>query len=125
VIVVTFNGQQQDVSSIELFSIALDQFDRVDQFELWLSAPRGQSICMLRSGSNAWLMYLGHSDGDGGFTSQGETGRIGVASYKLSNGQIDEYPLSRCIEVEQCYKALAYFFVNEGSKPEWVSWHES
>jgi len=76
---------------------------------------------MLRNGTNAWLMYLRHHEGDNGFTSQGETGRIGVASYELSNGQVDEYPLSWCIEIEQCYKALAYFFVNEGSKPEWVS----
>lgn len=24
----------------------------------------------------------------------------------------------------QCYKAIAYFFVNEGAKPEWIRWHE-
>ena len=123
-IVVTFNGKRQEVSSIEQLSVALDQFDQVDQFEVWLSASRGQAICMLRNESNAWLMYLRY-DGDSGFTSQAKTGRTGVASYKLSNGQVDEYPLSWCIEVEQCYKALAYFFANEGGKPEWVSWHEN
>ena len=121
-IVVTFNGKQQEVSSIEQFGVALDRFDQVGEFEVWLSASQGQAICMLRNGSNAWLMYLRH-DGDTGFTSSAETSRTGVAYYTLSNGQVDEYPLSWCIEVEQCYKALAYFFANEGGKPEWVSWH--
>ena len=123
-IVVTFNGKQQEVSSIEQFGVALDRFDQVGEFEVWLSASQGQAICMLRNGSNAWLMYLRH-DGDTGFTSNAETSRTGVASYTLSNGQVDEYPLSWCIEVEQCYKALAYFFANEGGKPEWVPWHEN
>ena len=123
-ITVTFNEQQQDISSIEDFGAALDRFDRVDQFELWLSSSFGQSISMLRNGSNAWLMYLRH-DGDSGFTSHGNASRTGTEAYKLSNGQVDEYPLSFCIDVEQCYQALAYFFVNDGSKPEWVSWQES
>ena len=124
-VTVTFNGQDQGISSIEQLGIMLDQFDRIDEFELSLSAPKGQSIHMLRHGSNAWLMYFRHSDGDSGFTSLGQTGREGVASYRLSNGHVDEYPLAWGIDVEQCYKALAYFFVNGGSKPEWISWHES
>jgi len=49
----------------------------------------------------------------------------GSASYVLSNDQVDEYPLSWCIDIEQCYKAMAYFFVNNGAMPSWVSWHES
>jgi hypothetical protein len=70
-------------------------------------------------------MYLRHNDGDSGFTSQGEADRAGMVSYKLGSGQVDEYPLSWCIDLEQCYKALVYFFVNEGSSPERISWHES
>ena len=33
--------------------------------------------------------------------------------------------LNDSIDVEQCYKALAFFFVNEGAQPDWVSWHAS
>jgi hypothetical protein len=97
--VVIFNGQRQEVLSIEELNVALEQFNQVDQFEFWLSATRGPSICMLRNRSNAWLMYLRH-EGDSGFTSRGETNRIGTAAYTLSNGQVDEYPLSWCIVVE-------------------------
>jgi hypothetical protein len=124
VVAVRFNGQQQEIASIEEFVSALDRFDREEQFELWLSSSQGQSICMLRNGLNAWLMFLRHN-GDSGLTSQGNASRTGVDEYRLSNGQVDEYPLSLCIDLEQCYKAVAYFFVNEGGKPGWVPWRES
>jgi hypothetical protein len=35
VIAVRFNDQQQDISSIEQFGIALDRFDRAAEFELF------------------------------------------------------------------------------------------
>ena len=124
-VTVTFNDQEQDIRSIEQFGVALDKFARIKEFELWLASPQGQSICMLRNGPNALLMYLRHKDGDSGFTSRGDAQSSGLAPYTLGNGQVDEYPLSWCINVEQCYKALAYFFVNNGSKPEWVSWQEA
>ena len=121
---VMFNGQSEDIASIEEFGSALDRFDRSDTFELWLSAADGASMVMLRSECHAWLMYLRH-DGDAGFHSMGQPSRSGTAAYTLGNGQVDDYPLAWCIDVEQCLKALAYFFVNEGSRPEWVAWHES
>ena len=120
---VTFQGQSETIASVEQLGSALNRFDRKQEFELWASVPNGPSMCMLRSGENAWLMYLRHV-GDSGFRSLGSSGRLGVAGYTLANGQIDEYPLSWCIELEQCYKAVSYFFGNEGAKPEWVIWHE-
>jgi hypothetical protein len=71
---------------------------------------------MLRNGEFAWLMYL-RFEGDSGFVSQG------VASFELSNGQIDEYPRAWCIDIEKRYKALVFFYVNEGAQPDCVSWH--
>jgi hypothetical protein len=125
VIAVSFNGAQEDIGSIEALGIALDRYDRVAQFELWLSrVPLGPSICMLRNGERAFLMYLRFPE-DSGFVSAGGLAAEDQVEYTLSNGQIDAYPRSWCIPVEQCYKALAYFFVNEGLQPEWVAWHES
>jgi hypothetical protein len=109
--------------SIEAFSIELDVFDGEPAFELWLRVPNGTSMSMLRNGPNAFLMYL-RFRGDSGFTSRASPAKPGTASFRLSNGQEDEYPLSWCIDVEQCYKALAYFFVNNGDKPDWVQWHQ-
>lgn len=118
---VIFNGVSEPIVSIEQLGEALDRFDRYPRFEVWLSAQDGPSICMLRSEAHAWLMYLRFA-GDGGFVSQGQPGASGFVSYTLANGQIDEYPLAWCLDLEQCYKALAYFFVNKGARPEFVSW---
>ena len=123
-VTITFNGECQSIATIERFSVALDRFYKTEQFELWVLFEGGPSVCMLRNGENAWLMYL-RFEGDSGYTSHKKNSKPGSASYVLSNGQVDEYPHSWCIDVEQCFKALAYFFVNKGAKPDWISWHES
>jgi hypothetical protein len=123
-VAITFNDQAESIASIEEFGIALDRFNCSPKFELWLSVEGGPSICMLRNGEHAWLMYL-RFEGDSGFVSQGELSTQGGASYELANGQVDEYPLAWCIDVKQCYKALAYFFANGGAQTDWVSWHAS
>lgn len=78
---------------------------------------------MLRNGDDAWLMYLRHK-GDSGFSSRSGSDRSGSASFMLSNGQFDTYPLSWCVDVDQCYRAMAYFYENAGARPEGIEWHE-
>jgi hypothetical protein len=115
------NDRELDVTTVEKLGAALDAADAEEAFELWASVPTGPAMSMLRNGSSAWLMYL-REPGDSGFRSAGNESRQGVAAYRLSNGQVDEYPLSWCIDVEQCYKAITYFCVNGGAKPAWVDW---
>lgn len=123
-IAISFNGCDEDIDSIEAFSLALDRYDGSSQFELWLSLAKGPSMCMLRNGEYAFLMYL-RSPADPGFVS-GTAANVGAeVQYMLSNGQIDEYPQAWCVPVEQCYKALAYFFVNDGQRPKWIAWHDA
>jgi hypothetical protein len=121
---ITFNGKSHAITSIEEFGGALDQFNRDSKFELWAYVPDGPSMCMLRNGPHAWLMYL-RFEGDAGFVSRGDLSKTGDISYTLSNGQVDQYPLSWCIELERCYQALAYFFVNAGAQPDWIARQES
>jgi hypothetical protein len=68
---------------------------------------------------------LDHDDADFSFSSRGDLTKTGEISYTLSNGQVDRYPLSLCVENERCYQALTYFFVNGGAKPNWITWKES
>ena len=117
----TLNGRSLDASSLEQLGVQLDLIDEHAQFELWISRPFGPSLCMLRHGENAWLMHL-RSPGDSGSRSSGHPQRPGSARYTLSNGQVDDHPLSFCIDVEQCYKAIAYFYVNDGARPAWINW---
>src|SRR5215475_7936569 len=102
---IRFNGEDQPIASIEELGLALDRFDLTPLFELWIATGEGPSMLMLRNADHAWLMYLRY-EGDSGFVTQGDQTRSGFCKYELSNGQIDEYPLSWCIELEQCYKAI-------------------
>lgn len=78
---------------------------------------------MLRNGDHAWLMYL-HFNGDGGVVSNGDQREQGNCIYTLSNGQTDEYPLSWCVNLAECYRALAHFFANEGERYKFITWQE-
>lgn len=121
---VSFNGVEEAISTVEALQAAIDRFDEQERFELWVSGSEGPSLCMLRNGEHAFLMYL-RFPGDSGFVSNGTAAAEGAVEYRLSNGQLDEFPASWCIPVEQCYKALVHFFINEGQRPEWLVWHES
>ena len=112
------------IQSIEEFGTALDDFDSREDFELWLNLTDGPALCMLRHADAAWLLYLNH-ESDSGYTSIGNPQAHGSVQYRLSNGQVDEYPAAWCLDVEDCYKALVYFFVNEGLRPDWIKWQES
>ncbi|MGY4479646.1 hypothetical protein [Bradyrhizobium sp. USDA 3364] len=105
----SFNGIDSEVGSVEQLGLELDRFHEQQQFELWLSTPIGQAIAMLRNGEHAWLMYL-RFNGDDGFVTKGEDNSGQMVGYCLANGELNEHPLSWCIDLEQCYKAIAYFF---------------
>ena len=116
-----FNGQSQHIDSAEALARALEGFDRHPVFELVCSATHGQALFMLRNGSEAWLMYLRH-DGDSGFHSLGHDDAQGTASFRLSNGQFDDCPRAWCIDLAQCYQAVAYFVAHDGGQPGWLRW---
>jgi len=123
VVTVIFNDEHKDVSSIEELNEALTRFDDEPNFDLWVSIPDGPMINMIRNGPDAFLMYLRFAE-DTGFTSRSHVPRVGTASFRLANGQVDDFPLSWCIDREQCYKAVAHFCANEGERPKWIAWHE-
>lgn len=117
---IEFNGIDVPIDSLEQLGVVLKNFDRTTEFELWISAGSFPSMCMLRNGEHAWLMYMRSEDDS--VHSIGEYGGNESCRFSLSNGQLDEYPLSWCIDVEQCYKVITYFYVNEGAIPAWVKW---
>jgi hypothetical protein len=118
---ISFNGADLSIGSVEELGSFLDWLDRIAQFEFWIRADHGPSMCMLRNGEDGWLMYL-QFHGDGSFVTQGDRRRKGTCTYELANGQIDEYPLSWCIDLKQCYEAIAYFFANNGARWDVVAW---
>jgi len=118
-----FNGESQLVTSTDHMSRLLSQYNKTPEFELWATSSNGPSLCMLRNGGHAWLMYLRQA-GDSGFSSRSGTDCETTVEYRLANGQCDEYPLAWCIDVRQCYEAFAFFFENAGARPESILWKE-
>jgi hypothetical protein len=88
------------------------------------------------------LMYLRHDDGDTGFTSRNpmydESDTLGglafdcrygrdhvlVITYRLSNGQADEFPASWALPESDIMGALEYFVEHEGRRPPFIQWHD-
>jgi hypothetical protein len=121
---VIFNGTDFSCGLIEEFGVTLDRFDSEPQFELRVSTQNGRSIAMLRNGDHAWLTYL-RFQGDSGVVTRGDQGTGGSCTYRLANGEVNEIPLSWCVDLEQCYRTIAYFFVNDGARYDFVDWQEA
>ena len=94
---ISLNDDSAKCGSTAELADKLDEIRGSDQAEVWLSAARGSSICLLKSEENIFLIYLREA-GDSGFHSLGAKARAGSFSVRLANGQIDEYPLSWCVE---------------------------
>lgn len=119
----SLNDRALDAHSAKAFDAALNEANAKPEFELWASIPDGPSMCMLRNGANAWLMYLRHP-GDAGFRSIGaETS--GAVRYTLSNGQADEYPAAWCIDVSTCLDAFRSFYQRDGARPQFIGWADT
>ncbi|MEF2265238.1 Imm1 family immunity protein [Janthinobacterium sp. LS2A] len=119
------HGEPRVVDSIPMLEQALLEARTLAQCELWLTmaevAEQGPALCMLRNGGNAWLMYLSGQD-DLSFHSLGDEEETGECSYLLANGQVDVYPETWCVDVEQCQRAIVAFFKTGGARPAGIAW---
>jgi hypothetical protein len=121
---VTANGKALDANSLEELDESIAGVADLRSLELSISLICGPSLIMLRSDECAFLMYL-RGEGDNGFVSGTPEPIAPTAKFRLANGQVDEYPLAWCIPVDDCFKAVFFFYVNAGLRPEWLAWHES
>jgi hypothetical protein len=62
---------------------------------------------------------------DSGFVSDSQSNNSNLVDFIMANGQVDEYPLSWCIDKERAYKVLEYFYVNSGEQSPHIKWLES
>lgn len=123
----TINDRFYEGESIEGFGQLLNEINGLINAEVWLAAPNGATICLLKSAKNAVLIYLRDED-DNGVHSVGDESKQGKFQLQLPNDDptdpINDYPLSWCIELENAYKVLSYFFVNNGEKSPFIDWSE-
>ena len=120
---VTVNGQVTAIESTKHLDAVLAAGVDAMQ-EVWLTSPRGASLCMLRSGDHALLIFL-RAPGDTGFTSRSETPVVGAPAvrFRLANGQVDEYPSAWTVRTARAVEALELFLRTEERAP-FIVWHD-
>jgi hypothetical protein len=125
VITLEINGEPLPVSSPADLRQHLSASASEQYREVWLSIESGPSLCVLINGNCGWLMYL-RDDGDAGFSSRNpsfaeNTDRL--IEYRLSNGQIDEFPASWAVDETSIAQALEYF-LRFKTRPPIIAWHD-
>ena len=99
--------------------------------EIWIHTEETEdgerAMMALINGNYGWLMYI-NEEGDSGLSSRNpnyeradEDGK--TMDFMLSNGQLDKYPLSYVLPVEQVMKALDYF-EKYHELPQFIVWHD-
>jgi ribosomal protein L7/L12 len=140
----SINSHTSPIDSVAELRQKLAHFASEQFREIWLSIqPGGPCLCALLNTNVGWLMYLRHDQGDSGFSSRnpmfdesdatlsglafdGRFGRdrVPVITYRLSNGQKDDFPASWALPEPDIMRALEYFVQHEGRRSPFVRWHD-
>jgi len=119
------NGATYDVTSPDELRASLTEAASAEFAEIWLNAGDGwPAICALVHSDAAWLMFLRY-EGDAGFSTRNPNyagPQEATIEYRLSNGQMDEYPASWDVSTTEAIRALEYFFSNQAMAP-WLGWY--
>ena len=81
------------------------------------------ALTALVNGDVGWLMYLRY-DGDAGFSSRNPDYNgdpSATVSYRLSNGQVDQYPAAWTYSRQVIFETMRTF-AREGRVPASVAW---
>jgi hypothetical protein len=137
------NGHSSRVASVAEFRRALIPFALHEFREISIDIEEGgPALFALLNRSIGWLMYLRHY-GDVGFSSRNPAfdasaaaqsnpasiSRWGgvlvpVIEYRMSNGQLDQYPASWALPEKEVMCALEYFVEHQGARAPFVVWHD-
>lgn len=116
----TMNKRLLEVSSdTDLKDLLLRDEDYV---EAWLNSSGFPTLCALMNRTSGWLMLL-RSEEDCGLVSTNPAFEGSVADtqlYRLSNGQMDEYPASWALPHADVLQAMHYFIQHKALPPSVV-----
>lgn len=115
-------------STVEERERCLDQIDRHPCSELWLATQEGGPfLSMLVNGPSAWLMYQSGQDDPGCHTVN--PAYRGPAclylDFQLSNGQLDMYPATWTLPLEEAFAACTFFVLTQGKRSPAPCWEDS
>ncbi len=85
-------GIKIELNSRNQLIATIDNMIHMDYNEIWIKGKGESSLCTMTNPSHAFFMYL-RFDGDSGFRSNNSTAdKNQTQDFRLSNGQIDQYP---------------------------------
>jgi hypothetical protein len=124
VVTLQINGKSFSVASLADLQRHLSSVMSEQYREIWLSVESGPAICALMNGDSGWLMYR-REVGEAGFSSRNpaQEGRGGLVSYRLGNGQIDQYPPDWSLSEDEILRTLEHFFTHRTRAP-FIIWHD-
>ena len=118
------NGAGHQFHSLADFSRAVDAGHDQDYREIWVEREEA-SMCALAAGDIAWLMMLRFT-GDVGFSSRNPSVADDAGEmmcFRLSNGQVDEYPAAWALPKDVWVPAILHF-AETGERSDLVHWHD-
>jgi hypothetical protein len=83
------------------------------------------ALYILTNGNRALLVYFRY-EGDTGFSSRNPThveSQDAMLDFRLSNGQVDQYPTSWTVSIQDALRAAQHFFFH-GEPAPWIVWHD-
>jgi len=111
------------ITSLDELRAILSRTGKAAGQEFWLEHPDGRSICMLRNGHRALLMFRDADDGSLVALADGGVPDVPAVEFTLANGQRDEYPGAWTVSAEQAIAALEHFFATAVLAP-FLAWRD-
>ena len=119
------NKKHYSKPETEEFEALIRQASLASDLEVWLNHHDGAALCALMNANGGWLMFL-REPGDPGFSSRNsamDLNEDAKETYRLANGQEDEYPRHWTFSRSSVFDALREFF-RTGQRPASLDWHE-
>jgi hypothetical protein len=118
------NQIPQSIPTEEALLTSLEALTQNPYNEIWLTGHGTTSLTILTNGQSAFLMFLRH-EGDSGFSSRNPTSPSSdtTISFKLANGQVDQYPADWVVPLTSAWQAAIDYF-KTGKMSKEIIWEE-
>lgn len=120
----TINDNQTVVSNSNELIKLLGSLDSREAFEVWIEQENKNSLCILANPSRLFCMYLeNHEDGRSLVSFDKHSSKGLYENFKLSNGQLDEYPKNKTVD-RKLLSDIFLTFYDKGALTDKVTWSE-
>ncbi len=120
-ITLTINGKEYQARSGDELTPYLQQLKFTSYNEIWATQSDCSSLCLLTNSSRAFVLYLRYPGDSGLIATTNDQVTNTMIEFKLSNGQLDEYPARWTVPVHDALKILTSF-IQDNNLLSYVNW---